>query len=153
MLHRAGSVGQGVRKNAMTELVNLVFSDKTVWKQMGRTYVLDLLPAGVQPDAARIQRLRAYGYACMLHIILCESLPVPMSTVFAYALLQPDGNDEVLKDMMFIRASAPDKAQILQQWPTKPKEFEERKMDPTVRSLAAEYFNKSSVSPCFPHAQ
>ncbi|KAJ6565694.1 hypothetical protein B0H10DRAFT_1076486 [Mycena sp. CBHHK59/15] len=132
----------------MTELLNLVFSDRTVWKQMGRTCVLDLLPAGVLPDAGRLQRLRAYGYACMLHIILCDSLPAPMSTVFAYALLHPDGDCEVLNDMKFIRASAPDLMKLLQQWPTMPREFEERKLDPTVRVLAADYFSKT-VRPRF----
>ncbi|KAJ6534713.1 hypothetical protein B0H10DRAFT_1972366 [Mycena sp. CBHHK59/15] len=66
-----------------------------------------------------------------------------MSTVFAYALLHPDGDCEVLNDMKFIRASAPDLMKLLQQWPTMPRECEERKLDPTVRVLAADYFSKT----------
>ncbi|KAJ7740480.1 hypothetical protein DFH07DRAFT_778413 [Mycena maculata] len=137
----AGSVGPGVCKNTMTELMNLVFSDK-VWKRVGTTFDLDLLPSGVIPDAARLQRLKAYGYTIMLHIVLCQSLPVSISTVFAYALLQPDGDEEVLKDMMFIRASAPERAQILQKWPTTPEEFAQLNRDPILRSLTADFFDK-----------
>lgn len=126
----------------MTELINHIYADSEVWKQIGNAYVVDPLPPGIQSNPERLLRLRAYGYACMLHVVLLRSLPVPMSTVFAYAILQPDGDAEALKAMRFLRASAPNEVETVQYWPTKPADFLVRKDDERLKALTIEYFNK-----------
>ncbi|KAJ7096988.1 hypothetical protein C8R43DRAFT_1141600 [Mycena crocata] len=138
----SGSVGNGIVKTIMTELVNLVFSDKAIWKAIGKAKVLDALPAGVMSDSERLCRLRAYGYACMLHVVLCHSLPVHMSTVFAYALLQANGDVSVLQDMDFLRKVAPEEVLLINQWLTTPADFMAKKDDPETTALTLNYFNK-----------
>ncbi|KAJ7178683.1 hypothetical protein C8R43DRAFT_1118055 [Mycena crocata] len=93
-----GSYGVGVFKNTMTELMNLVFSDETVWTMIGDTYVIDVTPEGI-------------------------SLPTQLSIAFAYALLKPDGDQKVLEDITFLQLAAPQEAQILQHWPAQPAGF------------------------------
>jgi hypothetical protein len=85
------SLGVGVRQTIMNELMNKVFSDVTVWKTMGNTKVLSITPPGLQPDAMRLRRLKAYGYACRLYVVTEHALPPALSVLFAYALLAPLG--------------------------------------------------------------
>ena len=140
---RGGSVGHGVCKNTLTELVNHVFSDQTVWKKIGNTRVIDMMPVGITPDPVRLRLLKAYGYICMLHIILLGSLPIPISTVFMYAVLQPGADTEVLSDTCFLHASAPQELQLLERWPTKPADFMMNKDNENLKALTITYFDKS----------
>ncbi|KAJ7433202.1 hypothetical protein B0H11DRAFT_2376815 [Mycena galericulata] len=136
------SVGQGMRQNAMTELMNLVFSDARVWRKIGNGHVIDMVPTCIDPDADRLRRIKAYGYACMLHVVLEHSLPIPLSTLFAFAVLQPDGDVVVLEDPTLLRATSPAEFLVLQQWPQKLGDFQDRKDDENLKALTTEYFNK-----------
>ncbi|KAJ7114568.1 hypothetical protein C8R43DRAFT_961339 [Mycena crocata] len=138
--------GPGPGKNTMTELMNLVFSDRTVWKKIGNVHVIDTL-IGITPDADRERQLKAYGFACMIYMIQEECIPAPMSTLFTYSILEPDGDNKVLTDRDFLRAVAPTEFELLAKWPSdradclaKINNVEEA---PTLRALTLEYFNKS----------
>ncbi|KAJ7197470.1 hypothetical protein GGX14DRAFT_574253 [Mycena pura] len=91
-----GSIGPGVGSNILTELINTVFSDPTAWKKTVRdTHVINITPAGIQPNHNRLRRLKAYGYACRLYVVLEHALPPPISVFLAYALLAPKGEYDV----------------------------------------------------------
>ena len=143
LVSSGGSSGGGVFRNTMTALMDSVFADQTIWKAVDSGHVIDVTPAGIISDPTRLRRLRAYGYACMLYILREHSLPVPMSTVFAYALLLPNGDVSVLDDADYLRAAAPGEARLLNEWPSDATAFIERKDDPILRELTLEYFNKS----------
>ncbi|KAJ7620044.1 hypothetical protein B0H17DRAFT_1219629 [Mycena rosella] len=124
------SFSHGIVKNTLTELMHYVFADTTVWKKIGNVYVIDLVPTSTEPDLEHMRRLKTYGYACMLHVVIHKSLPISLSTLFAYAILQANGDIETLKDTRFLRAAAPAKFDLLQTWPTKP-------------ALTLQYFDKT----------
>ncbi|KAJ7107453.1 hypothetical protein C8R44DRAFT_885466 [Mycena epipterygia] len=136
------SMGAGVVKNTMTELMNLVFSDNAVWTRTGDVYVIEITPVDIPSDAGRLRCLKAYGYACMLHLVLLKSLPVALSAVFAYALLQPDSELAVFEDLKFLRAIAPEETRQLQYWPADRAEFIQNKDDRNLKGLTGLYFNK-----------
>lgn len=135
-------MGAGIFKNTMTELMNLVFSDNAVWTRTGDVYVIEITPVDIPSDADRLRRLKAYGYACMLHLVLLKSLPVALSAVFAYALLQPDSELAVFEDLKFLRAIAPEETRQLQYWPADRAEFIQNKDDLNLKGLTGLYFNK-----------
>ncbi|KAJ7194154.1 hypothetical protein GGX14DRAFT_404939 [Mycena pura] len=86
-----GSIGPGVGSNILTELINTVFSDPTAWKKTVRdTHVINITPAGIQPNHNRLRRLKAY--------VLEHALPPPISVFLAYALLAPKGEYDVILD-------------------------------------------------------
>ncbi|KAJ7652173.1 hypothetical protein DFH06DRAFT_1134694 [Mycena polygramma] len=131
------SVGDAIVKNTLTELARHIFADKAIWKELSHGHVLDLLPAGVPPDAQRLLRLKIYGY----------SLPVPMSALFACAVIDKEG-DAVIQDVPFVRMAAPSDWKILEDWPSTQKGFTDEKLTPaertTMAAVALEYFNKTA---------
>ncbi|KAJ7200758.1 hypothetical protein GGX14DRAFT_400367 [Mycena pura] len=138
-----GSIGPGVGSNILTELINTVFSDPTAWKKTVRdTHVINITPAGIQPNHNRLRRLKAYGYACRLYVVLEHALPPPISVFLAYALLAPKGEYDVILDETLVRMYAPDQWQMLQKFPSNASEFMEKKDDAILRELTIEYFNQ-----------
>lgn len=77
-----------------------------------------------------------------MHMLLEHSLPVPMSALFAYAILQWNGDMAVLKDISFLCAAAPGEVQLMSQWPTDAEDFMRRKDEPLLKGLTLEYFDK-----------
>ncbi|KAF7335035.1 hypothetical protein MVEN_02253700 [Mycena venus] len=136
------AIGNGVFKNTMTELMNLIFADNTIWKQVDSGCVIDTTPPGIPADPSRICRLRTYGFVCMLYVVLEHSLPVPMSMPFAYALLQRNGDAALIEDMQLLRAAAPGEARLLREWPLSAEDFVEQKDNKTLQGLTPEFFNK-----------
>ena len=137
------SLGDGVRKTIMTELTNEIFSDRTVWQQIGNTKVINTMPVGIPVDPERLRRLKVYGYVCRLYVVLEHALPPPMSILFAYAILVGrQGDCDVIEDERLLRMFAPQELQLLKTWPATSSEFLAMKNDPAVSMLALEYFGQ-----------
>jgi hypothetical protein len=126
----------------MNELMNKVFSDVTVWKTMGNTKALSITFPGLQPDAMRLQRLKAYGYACCLYVVTEHALPPALSVLFAYALLAPLGEYVAINNIPLVWMYVPKQAPVLDIWPLKAADFKGRKPDATLTELTLQYFNE-----------
>ncbi|KAJ7215914.1 hypothetical protein GGX14DRAFT_391588 [Mycena pura] len=136
------SIGVGVGRTVLNELMNKVFSDENIWIRLSDGSAIATSPVGVIPDEALLQRLRAYGYACKFYIISQKCLPPHMSGLFAYAILCQDGDVEALEDDRLLRLMAPQATKLLDKWPTKPADFLEKKDDATLQTLTIQYFEK-----------
>ncbi|KAF7348819.1 hypothetical protein MVEN_01401900 [Mycena venus] len=138
------SLGPGVGRTIISELVNEVFSDKTMWKALGSTgtYVINTSPPGIQPEAECLRRLKIYGYVCRLYVISQRALPPPISILFAYALLTRNGDADVIHDTSVGRMYAPVQMQVLDIWPALVSDLEEKKNDNNLKELALQYFDK-----------
>ncbi|KAJ7853137.1 hypothetical protein B0H14DRAFT_3450358 [Mycena olivaceomarginata] len=90
------AIGHGVGEAIMNELMNAVFNNSQIWKNMGDSYVINVSPAGIMPDAGWLRLLRAHGYACRLYVVLQGALPPPISVLFAFSLLTPGHNNDVI---------------------------------------------------------
>lgn len=134
----------------MTELMNAVFSDSAIWKKIGSTYVLQLSPPGIVPSPERLRRIRAYGHACLMYVILEKSLPIQISTLFAYACLTPGGADVALGNRRLLRILAPLEADAIDDWPETLEEFQNRFQDvetrSTLQTLTLQYFTQTVCS-------
>jgi hypothetical protein len=94
------SIGLGVGRTIISELVNEVFANKTVWKSLGGTgsYVISTSPPGIQPAVESLLRLKIFGYVCRLYVVSQRALPPPsrsslhmlfsltMATLMSYAM-------------------------------------------------------------------
>ncbi|KAJ7677149.1 hypothetical protein B0H17DRAFT_1139796 [Mycena rosella] len=94
------SIGVGVGKTIMSELMNKVFSDKDAWKAIGDTLVLKITPIASNLD-----------------------------------------DEDFLYDTDLTRMYAPKEMAVLDLWPPSLEEFEKKKKDPTLTTLAIQYFD------------
>ncbi|KAJ6488698.1 hypothetical protein C8R47DRAFT_492859 [Mycena vitilis] len=144
------SSGEGVGKTVMEELMNTIFADENIWKkvaQNGQDLVIDVLPQGFPLEQDRRILLQTYGYACMLYMIYRCMLPKALSTLFACAILSPDGETELLKDKTFLRLIAPAQMEALDHWPSDSKqtEFGVERPSNGLYYLANTFFEKQPV--------
>ncbi|KAJ7243928.1 hypothetical protein B0H12DRAFT_1236286 [Mycena haematopus] len=135
------SMGRGIGQNIMTELINEVFADRTVWKSIGDAKVLHVSPPGIPSDPKRLSLLRSYGYACRLFIITQRTLPPAMSVALAYGLLAPNAESDVINNPTIMRMYAPRQLQLLDHWAKQPSDFEDKKDDDTLREITLTYLS------------
>ncbi|KAJ6607750.1 hypothetical protein B0H10DRAFT_1956003 [Mycena sp. CBHHK59/15] len=124
----------------MAELMSTVFADRTVWKDHDGDLVLNLAPPGIIPSFEHLRRLKAYGYACRLYVILQEALPPSLSLILAYALLAPARDSDVIHDFPLVELYAPKRVEVLNRWLSQA-DFRAKKNDVKVQGLTIQYFN------------
>lgn len=125
----------------MNELMNAVFNNSQIWKNMGDSYVINVSPAGIMPDAGRLRLLRAHGYACRLYVVLQGALPPPISVLFAFSLLTPGHDNDVISNSATIRMLAPHQVPLLRRWPDLRSDFLAKEKDPELMELVNNHFN------------
>ncbi|KAJ7230121.1 hypothetical protein GGX14DRAFT_384076 [Mycena pura] len=138
LLASGDSVGDGVMRTLLNELVREVFSDKTAWK--------------LQPS--RLHRLYTYGYICRLYMALEHALPPQLSVIFAYAVLASE--DDVYHDVeLRLGMATPDQRDTLSAWPENFEEFNTKVStnDPKLAALLAQYFECQASTVFCPNAQ
>lgn len=124
----------------MNELMNAVFNNSQIWKNMGDSYVINVSPAGIMPDAGRLRLLRAHGYACRLYVVLQGALPPPISVLFAFSLLTPGHDNDVISNSATIRMLAPHQVPLLRRWPDLRSDFLAKEKDPELMELVNKSF-------------
>ncbi|KAJ6617338.1 hypothetical protein B0H10DRAFT_1948416 [Mycena sp. CBHHK59/15] len=107
-----GSIGEGVGRTIMAELMSTVFADWTVWKDHDSDLVLNLAPPGIIPSF--------------------EHLP--------YALLAPARDSDVIHDFPLVELYAPKRVEVLNHWLSQA-DFRAKKNDVKVQGLTIQYFN------------
>jgi hypothetical protein len=135
------AIGHGVGEAIMNELMNAVFNNSQIWKNMGDSYVINVSPAGIMPDAGRLRLLRAHGYACRLYVVLQGALPPPISVLFAFSLLTPGHDNDVISNSATIRMLAPHQVPLLRRWPDLRSDFLAKEKDPELMELVNNHFN------------
>ncbi|KAJ7882432.1 hypothetical protein B0H14DRAFT_2565413 [Mycena olivaceomarginata] len=135
------AIGHGVGEAIMNELMNAVFNNSQIWKNMGDSYVINVSPAGIMPDAGQLRLLRAHGYACRLYVVLQGALPPPISVLFAFSLLTPGHDNDVISNSATIRMLAPHQVPLLRRWPDLPSDFLAKEKDPELMELVNNHFN------------
>jgi hypothetical protein len=145
------SIGLGVGRTIISELVNEVFANKTVWKSLGGTgsYVISTSPPGIQPAVDSLLRLKIFGYVCRLYVVSQRALPPPISILFAYALLARNGDADVIRDASVARMYAPVQMGVLDLWPALVSELKERQNEDNLKELCLQYFDKLVWLACF----
>jgi hypothetical protein len=142
LLFSGTAIGPGVVQSIMNEVMNTVFADTQLWKNMGdNTYVVNVSPAGIKPDAQRLRLLSAYGYACRFFVITQGALPPSIYVLFAYTILCPAGDHHVISNSSDIRMFAPHQVPMLQRWPEVRSKFLKKQADPELMELVNIYFN------------
>ncbi|KAJ7181624.1 hypothetical protein C8R43DRAFT_941445 [Mycena crocata] len=120
------SSGEGVGRTVMDALMDLVFSDQLVWKDIGGQKVIQTQPSGVPLGGERLSNIRAYGYACMLYMLHSRAL-------------QQDS--DLLNDNDYIRLAAPFQSKLLACWPANPAGFANN-TNPDLAYLTGTYFER-----------
>ncbi|KAJ7818068.1 hypothetical protein B0H14DRAFT_2601563 [Mycena olivaceomarginata] len=135
------AIGHGIGEAIMNELMNAVFNNSQIWKNMGDSYVINVSPAGIMPDAGGLRLLRAHGYACRLYIVLQGALPPLISVLFAFSLLTPGHDNDVISNSATIRMLAPHQVPLLRRWPDLRSDFLAKEKDPELMELVNNHFN------------
>lgn len=125
----------------MNALIEAVFNDSKIWKNIGDSHVINVSPAGIIPDAGRLRTLRAHGYACRLYIVLQAALPPPISVLFAFSLLTPGRDHDAVSDPAIIRLLAPHHIPLLRKWPESQIAFSKTPSDTDLMELVVNHFN------------
>jgi hypothetical protein len=68
------AVDHGVFKNTLTALMELIFADTSIRKQVASGHVIEMTPLGIPLDPGHERRLKAYGYSCAMQMLLEHSL-------------------------------------------------------------------------------
>ncbi|KAJ7129830.1 hypothetical protein C8R43DRAFT_957312 [Mycena crocata] len=111
------SSGEGVGRTVMDALMTLVFSDQSVWKDVGEEKVIQTEAYGVPISDEQLCKIHAYGYACMLYMLHLRALPEQLSVFFAASILLLPQSDLIL-DVDYLRLAAPAQMDMLASWPT-----------------------------------
>jgi hypothetical protein len=113
-------VGDGVKRTAITELLEYVCRQGTTFKQLSdepgaKKYIIQVHPPTVAlPDTERQSTLKAAGFITMLYIMEFQAIPEIFPPAFILAIL---AGEQPLQDLEFLQALAPAQAQILLPWP------------------------------------
>ena len=113
-------IGDGVKRTAITELLEHVCGQGTSFKQLSdepgaKKYIIQVHPPTVAlPDTERQSTLKAAGFITMVYIMEFKAIPEIFPPAFILAVL---AGENPLQDLEFLQALAPAQAQILQPWP------------------------------------
>ena len=137
-------VGDGVKRTAITELLEHVCRQGTSFKQLSdelgaKKYIIQVHPPTVAPpDIERQSALKAAGFITMLYIMEFQAIPEIFPPAFILAVLV---GEQPLQDLEFLHALAPAQAQILQPWPLDNRVRLEVNKNPGVKDLVIAHFD------------
>lgn len=133
----AFTVGTGVERTVITELVKRLWADMDIWKIDGSGHhVISVRPQGVPSNSDRIRQLKIYGYICMLHMIVFRAIPAQLSPMVLAAVII---GESALLDREFIRALDFRSYETLSAWPTHASLLNTR--DLNLQTLVCEHLN------------